>query len=357
VGAVIELPRDPDTGRRTRRKASAPTKTAARELLDQMRTEKRRAGTVGKRDITVGQLLADYLADPPASWRSPVTVQVYRDCAAHITADLGKAKLATLTPSRVERFLAAMVADGYSASTIVRTRGLLRAAIRRAQRDGLAGRNVADLAEVPAGKRQRARWFDMDQVRALLAAAEDDPWWHAHCCAAIMLGLRPGELLGLQWADVNLDGGTVQVRHSLKAGGLEDLKTRQSRRTLALPAAVTASLRAHKRAQREQRLRLGEAWREHGLVFPGADGAPCTRFRAEHGFQALCERAGLGTGWTRYACRHTFASQLSHGGVDVEQIADAMGHVNSNVTRTVYRHGLADRISAAASTFDRIMGA
>ena len=355
--AVIELPRDPDTGRRTRRKASAPTKTAARELLDQMRTEKGKAGTVGKRDVTVSQVLADYLAHPPATWRSPVTVQVYTDLAARITAGLGKTKLATLTPSRVERFLADMAKDGYSTSTITRARGLLRVAIRRAQRDGLAGSNVADLAEAPAGKRKRARWFTMGQVSNLLDAAKDDPWWHAYCHVAIMLGLRPGELLGLRWADVNLDGGTVQVRHSLKASGLAPLKTDQSRRTLALPAAVTASLREHRRAQREERLRLGEAWRDHGLVFPGADGAPCSRSRAEHGFGRLCERAGLGPGWTRYACRHTFASLLSHGGTDIEVIADAMGHVNSNVTRTVYRHGLADRISAAASTFDRIMPA
>jgi integrase len=352
--AVIELPRDSDSGRRVRRKASAATKTAARELLDQMRAEKRRAGVVGKRDVTVAQVVDDYIAHPPATWRSPVTVQVNRDHAARITAALGKAKLAALTPAKVERFLADMARDGYSTSSIASTRHLLRAAIRRAQRDGLAGRNVADLAETPTGKRQQARWFTMGQVSDLLAAAKDDPWWHAYVHVAIMLGLRPGELLGLAWADVNLDGGTVQVRHSLKASGLAPLKTDQSRRTLALPAAVTAALREHKRAQRAERLRLGEAWREHGLVFPGADGAPCSRSRAEHGFGKLCERAGLGPGWTRYACRHTFASQLSHGGIDIEVIADAMGHSNSNVTRTVYRHLIEDKISAAASAFDKI---
>jgi len=356
--AVIELPRDPDTGRRTRRKASAATKTAARALLDEMRVEKRKAGTVGKRDVTVGQVLTDYLAHPPVTWRSPVTVQVYTDLAARITAALGRARLVTLTPSRVERFLADMVADGYSTSTIVRARGLLRAAIRRAQRDGQVTRNVADLAEAPTGTRQEGRAFTMDQMAAVLAAAKDDPWWDAYVHVAIMCGLRPGELLGLTWADVDLDGGAVRVRHSLKADGLAELKTKQSRRTLALPAAVTASLRAHKRAQAAERIRLGGAWRgTDDLVFPDADGAPCSRSRAEHGFATLCERAGLGPGWTRYACRHTFASVLSHGGTDIEVIADAMGHSNSNVTRTVYRHGLADRISAAASAFDQIMSA
>jgi integrase len=193
---------------------------------------------------------------------------------------------------------------------------------------------------------------------ALLDASAGDPWWHAYVAVAITLGLRPGEVLGLRWEDVDLKpGGTLRVRHSLKAGELAELKTQKSRRTLALPAAVLAALRDLKRDQAAQRLRLGGAWQEHDLVLPGPDGSPCTRSRAETGFAALCERAGLGTGWTRYATRHTWVSQLSNAGVDIEVIADGAGHANSNVTRTVYRHALADKISAAATTFDAILGA
>jgi integrase len=227
------------------------------------------------------------------------------------------------------------------------------------------GRNVADLADVPVGTRQRGRSFTVPETEKLLAAAKDDPWWDAYCHVALMVGLRPGEVLGLSWSDVDLDGGPkrrpkLQVRHSMKAtasGKLQrqDLKTRRSRRTLALPAAVTAALRAHKKDQAARRIRLGAAWHDNDLVFPDPEGEPCTRGRAEYGFRKLCERAGLGKGWTRYACRHTFASVLSHGGTDIEVIADAMGDANSSVTRTVYRHSLADQISAAASAFDRIM--
>jgi integrase len=196
-------------------------------------------------------------------------------------------------------------------------------------------------------------------VQALLSAARDDPWWLAYVSVAVMCGLRPGELLGLRWADVDLAGQTaLRVRYALKAGGLAELKTKSSRRTHGpLPAAVTAALRAHKRGQAQRRLRLGAAWREHDLVFPGPAGGPASKSSTEHGFRALCERAGLGKGWTRYATRHTFCSVLSAGGTDIEVIADAMGHVNSHVTRTVYRHAMADQISAAAGAFDKIIPA
>jgi integrase len=352
--------RDPDTGKRTRRKASAPTKTAALKLLGDMKAEIRKAGTVGRADLTVGAMIADYLAHPPSAWRSPITVQVNKDHAARITKALGKVKLRALTATQVERFLAGLAAEKYSAKVIADTTRLLRAAIRRAQRDGQVGQNVVDLIEErPDGTVRAPRWFTVDQVQALLAAASDDPWWHAYVSVAVMCGLRPGELLGLRWADVDLAGQTaLRVRYALKAGGLAELKTKSSRRTLGpLPAAVTAALRAHKRGQAARRLRLGAAWREHGLVFPGPDGSPAAKSSTEKGFRALCERAGLGTGWTRYATRHTFCSVLSDGGTDIEVIADAMGHVNSNVTRTVYRHAMADQISAAAGAFDKIIPA
>jgi hypothetical protein len=128
-----------------------------------MRAEKRKAGTVGKRDVTVGEVIADHLAHPPAKWRSPVTVHVHPDMARHITAALGRARLAKLTPPRVGQFLAGMAAKGHSTSSIVCARSLLRAAIDRAERAGLAGRNVASLRDlqVPDGTERAARWFTM----------------------------------------------------------------------------------------------------------------------------------------------------------------------------------------------------
>jgi integrase len=281
-----------------------------------------------------------------------------------VTEALGKVRLAKLTPARVDRFLSGLAGDGLSGSTIADTLTFLRAAIRYAQRDGLVARNVAMLANMPAmpkpddpepGMPGPGAFFTVEQIGPLIAGAADDPWWNAYVHIAIMCGLRPGELLGLRWAD--LPGDVLQVRHSLKVTGLAALKTRQSRRALELPSAVTTALRARKVSQAQQRLEIGPAWHEHDLVFPGRDGEPCSRHRAEHGFRKLCERAGLGKGWTRYACRHTFCTVLSHGGTDIEAIADAMGHVNSNVTRTVYRHALDVPISSAATAFDKIMRA
>lgn len=364
VGA-IDLGRDPETGRRVRRKVSAPTRSEAREKLDQLRQERRSTGTVGRRDVTVERIVRDLLAAPPPSWRSPITVRVNTQYAAHVIAGLGKAKVVKLTPGDVERFLRGLARDGFATTTIAATKGFLALAIRRAQRDGLVGRNAAELAETPHGTRRVSKALTLEQIGQLFGS-DLTPWWRAHLITGILCGLRPGELLGLRWQDVDLDAKVIRVRKCLKqhkdpATGklalvLDELKTPQSRRTLALPAAAAAALRAHRTAQAADRLRLGRHYTDSGLVFCGTAGQPCWRQDVTRTFKSICAAAGIPGDWHPHELRHTFVSVLSDAGVDIDAIADAAGHSSANVTRTVYRHQIADTVTRAAEAMDRIFG-
>lgn len=69
-----------------------------------------------------------------------------------------------------------------------------------------------------------------------------------------------------------------------------------------------------------------------------------------------CGRAGIGEHWTPREQRHSFVSVLSDAGVDIEQIADAVGHVNSTITKAVYRHQIADEVTSVATAMDAIFG-
>lgn len=363
VGSV-SLGRDPGTGKRLRRKVSAPTKTECKDKLDELRREFRKAGTVGRRDITVRTIVDDGIANLPAEVRSDRSVEVYRNAGRRICdgargfPGIGSMSAAKLTPAHVDRLLADHAKAGYSASTIRQTRAVLARCLRRAQRAGLVGRNAAELADLPRGaKVRKSKAMTGDQVAALLALRLT-PWRRAYIVTSIMLGLRPGEMLGLRWADIDSRAGHLRVRQSLKRTGglliLAELKTPSSRRTLAMPAMVAAVLDRLRRAQAAERLRAGSAWHDHGLVFPGATGAPRWPQEVNSGLKALCERAGIGRDWQPRETRHTFVSALSDAGVNIERIADAAGHVNSNVTKTVYRHLLADVVSETATVMDSI---
>lgn len=166
----LSLGRDPQTGRRKHSpKVHAATEDECWALLDEMRAELRRTGTVAPRDVTVEMVLAGLMASPPAKWASPLTLRGNANRVARVAAAVGNTRLQRLTVGQVERMLRDMAAEGCSGDSIRRARALLALAIRRAQRDGLVHRNVAELADVPRGTRRQSKAMTLEQVRALLA--------------------------------------------------------------------------------------------------------------------------------------------------------------------------------------------
>jgi hypothetical protein len=118
---LVDLGRDPETRRRVRRKVSAPTREECRDKVDELREEKRKTGTVARRDVTVGQVLDDWLANSSAQARSAVTRRCHRDAVARWPEWIKAARLTRLTPGQVERALAGMADDGYATATIKAT--------------------------------------------------------------------------------------------------------------------------------------------------------------------------------------------------------------------------------------------
>ena len=348
----ISLGLDPVTRKRSRRKVSGATKTECKNKLDELRDTQRKTGTVTRGDLTVEHVVLSLLAHPPAGWKSPVTVDTNRAHGDRIIKAIGKSKMATLKPTAVEDMLRKMVADGYSASTTGRTRSILALAIRRAQRDGLVGRNAAELADAAGGSRRESRSMTMDEISKLLAS-QLTVFWRAWITAALQLGLRPGELGALRWEHVSFDDGVVRVRNSMRRSGSGDLKTTESWRTLELPAAATDALRALRKLQNKHRLAAGESYADRGLVFANEVGRPLCRDSIRTGLASCCKKAGV-PAYTPREMRHSFVSVLSDSGVDIEVISDAVGHVNSTITRTTYRHQIADKIEATASTWNAI---
>ena len=174
-------------------------------------------------------------------------------------------------------------------------------------------------------------------------------------------GLRPGELTGLRWEDTDLNEGLIRVRRSLKRGtaGLApgELKTESSKRTLTMPDPVRAALKALQTEQKADRLRLGPHYLDkHGLVFRDEAGRPMSRQRMNKLFKDVLSTAGLGRDWQPRETRHTFISIASEHGASIEDLADAAGHVNANVTRATYRHQISDTVTRAPAALDQALG-
>jgi integrase len=352
---------EPGSGRRTRRKVSAKTKTELRQKLDALRRELADAGSAGPAAATVGSVVADWTSHLPSRIKDPTSVAIVRRHASRITAGLGRMPVRKLQARDVETLLATMAAEGLSTSTIRGCRSVLARAIDRAMRDRMVLVNVARLAEIPEGTVRKSRSMTTSQARQVLAS-DLSPWWRAYFTTAFYCGLRPGELTGLRWADVDFESSVIRVRTSLKRGtaGLAPagLKTESSKRTLSMPGAVRSALTALRKEQAADRLRLGPHYQDrHDLVFRDHAGRAVPRQRLNTRFKDVLAAAGLGRDWQPRETRHSFVSIASDHGVSIEDIADAAGHVNSNVTRAVYRHQISDTVTRAPAALDEALAA
>jgi integrase len=285
----------------------------------------------------------------------------YRGALAHVIHDLGATPVVKLTPEQVDDFLAAEGAAGYSWSYVGRMRMLLADALSHAQHRGLLLRNVATLSVMPKCKEKPEREpFDAAQVVQLVTAARGQRLEALILCGLI-LGLRPGELTGLLWADLDLDATppTIAVTGSMKRGPDGKLflgpvkRSRAGQRTLALPPALVVALRDHRRRQAGERLALGELWSDHGLIFPSQMGTPLDPSNLRHTFSRISKRAGL-DGFP-YLMRHTVVSLLLDGGASIDEVADLTGDDPVTLYRH-YRHKVRAVATVAADPMPGILG-
>src|SRR5215217_2516924 len=255
-------------------------------------------------------------------------------------------------------------------STFIRYEGIVNNHLKPA----LGHRKLKDLSRAEVrrlykekGKALTPRSVDYIHVtlqKALSQAVRDDliPRNEAIFIAAIHTGLRKGELLGLKWTDLDLDGGTLSVRRSLKVTdhGLDfgPPKNKASRRSVPLNKSAVAALKAHRLRQNEERLRLGELWEDQDLVFPNRVGKPINPSNLyKRECKPLLKRAGLeNERITIHSLRHTFASALCNKRVYPKVIQSLLGHSSITQTMDTYSHLLGGMGHEAVDGLDEAFG-
>jgi integrase len=279
----------------------------------------------------------------PARKLAPATVEQYRWALGLLTEGLGRARLRSLTPEHVERFLGKLAKDGYSANSVRLVRTTLSQVLTEALKRGHVERNAAALAHLPATAAPPAERdaLSADEAHRLLAAAAGDRL-AAYWTLALTTGARRGELLGLAWDDVDLDAGTVTIRQALRRGAkggyeLGPTKTTASVRTVRLGPSARTALKGHRAAQRTERMAAGPRWRESGLVFTTTVGTHLDPNTIRHRWDALCKAVGI-EGRVPHELRHTAGSLAVDAGVALTEVADQLGHADVNMLARTYRH-------------------
>ncbi len=288
----------------------------------------------------------------------------------HLIPALGRVPLAKLSAQQVQGLQTRLLAAGLSPTTTQSAHRVLHRALHDAERLGLVTRNVAEQVRAPRRSTPEMQVLSEDEAAAFLHAAEGDRF-AALYVLALTTGMRQGELLGLRWADVDLERGTVQVRQAVQESAtrgyhLAKPKTAHSRRTIGLSRLATDALRAHRVRWAAERLALGPAWSGSGtgtgpdldLVFPSAVGTlMAPHDLARRSFARVLARAGLrGRGLHFHCLRHTAATTLLARGVNVKVASEMLGHADISITLRTYGHVLPHMQQSAADMMEHIYG-
>ena len=303
--------------------------------------------------ITLGEYLRVWLEDSVRDRVKLATYEGYdRMVRNHISPALGGVKLKNLTPPHLRRLYKEKLASGLGTRSVRNIHATIHKALKQAVDDGLIARNVADSVKPPQLKRAEMKPLSPEQAKALLEAASGDRF-EALYVLAVTAGLRQGEILGLKWEDVDLDGGKFQIRRTLYKGDFTTPKTAKSRRTVKLTARAVEALRRHHEAQLEESERVKGLWQDHGLVFTTQVGTPINRhnFYARN-FKPLLKKGGLPHTVRFHDLRHTCATLLLSKNVNPKVVSEMLGHANVTVTLDTYSHVLPHMQDGAVDAMD-----
>jgi integrase len=310
--------------------------------------------------LTLAQYLDKWLA---AAVKPSVKTKTYEGyestCRVRVVPRIGTKKLAKLTALDLQALYTDLAAAGLSPRSVQHTHRVLHRALAQAVRWRLIPRNPCDGATAPKATRTEMKVLFPEQARAFLVATAEHPA-HALYVLAITTGMRAGELLGLQWGDVNLDAGRLAVRRALQQqNGGKGLvfvtpKTARSRRMILLSQRAIDALRAHRDRQVFQRRKAGSAWQEQDLVFASATGGPIDPSWSRQTFYAALKAAGLPR--VRFHdLRHTAATLALVQGVHPKVVSDMLGHGTVGLTLDTYSHLLPAMHQEAAAAMDAIL--
>ena len=246
-------------------------------------------------------------------------------------------------------------ADGgkLSATTVGNTHRLMKNALRHAVRWGLILKTPAADISPPRNDADEVEILGESEAKALLERLRGTSLFIV-AVLGLATGMRRGEMCALRWGDVDLAAGTIKVERSLeqsKSGGLRikppksraGPKEQAGRRTISIPATVVEELRKHRLAQQEHWLALGLGkLTADTTVIATAFGQIRSPDSLSRDWCAL--KAG-----TLHSLRHSHASALISGGMDVVAVSKRLGHANPTVTLRVYAHMFAPKDEQAAA--------
>lgn len=276
---------------------------------------------------------------------------------------IGGTSMEKITVRQLQEFINSLSKDGaneingkpLSPKTIRHVLGLVSDIFAYAVRMGIVRDNPCGRVVLPKLVRKEKKIYTVEETVRLMELLRNEPVkYRAFYYLLIYSGCRRGELLGLEWQDVDFSNCLISIRRTScytpdRGTYTDTTKTEHSKRTLKIPQEVMDILCELREFQLRQADIFGEKWVETGRLFTKENGEPQHPNTSYHWLEKFCARNGLPF-YGIHSFRHLFASLLVGNGVDIVTVSGVLGHSAVSTTSNIYCHMLEDARARASDT-------
>jgi len=323
-------------------------------LADQRRAREQGDSTYATNPkMTVGQYLLGWVETRKPHVK-PNTYWGYSSVIRNqIIPYIGKLNAATLSPKAVENFLGELVAKGVGAGTIKLVHRTMSAAYNDAVRLRDMPKNPVLLARKPRVQSVATKSIPLEHWQKIYQEAIKEPHTHARIEIAMMVGLRPGEALGLKWSDVDWDNSTLTIERQIqrvRGEGLAFQSVKQGGiRTIKISQETLKILQNHKRHQSLQKAR----WQnDEDLIFTNTNGRMQDEKADRLRFKKLCRNAWVPE-YQLYQCRKTAFTNMA-ASTDMRTVMEFSGHSQVSTVIASYVFPTTESMNKAVSEMDKL---
>ncbi len=338
------------------------------EVIDKMaraRYEMKAGIHVDPTKLTVGRWLDIWLDIYAKQAIRPSTYESYRQIIrTHLKPSLGSLELQALQPHHIQS-LYTEKQKIYSPSTVRHMYVILNQALAQAEKERTILVNPVKATRPPRITRPEAQYLKAEQINQMLEVVKKDRW-HTMILFTLATGTRRGEVCALRWENVDLEEGIVYVKESVRRVKtfeedgpktrlmIQPPKSEKGIRVIPLPNGLITELRKHKAKQAEEKLKIGEYYKDQGFVFAWEGGDMVKPDYYSRYFGQIVKECGF-EGISLHSLRHSYASALLRMGESAKVVQEILGHSTISVTLDTYSHVHPDLKRRAAKKMDEFL--
>ena len=254
---------------------------------------------------------------------------------------IGGIKLKEICPMHIQGLVNRLHSDGYSTSTIQKIRNILSPAFRVAVSNKLIPDNPFKDIQMPPKREKTVRAFSRAEQEAFEMAAQRSGFYEAFILA-LDTGLRCGELLSLNWSDINLKSAEISVKKTLITVADEQTKKhvpipQQMPKTQSSNRMIPLTPRSLNILKEMKKRRMNKDFNDNNIVFCSRAGTYVYPKNLRRSMAIVCNDAGIEDSGL-HVLRHSFATRLFEENVQAKVVSELLGHSKIEVTLNTYTY-------------------